>query len=206
MDQSQDIEKEKDCLRQEILKKRDALSEMEQRARSERIVERLLDSVWYQQAKKLLCYVAFKSEVRTEWLLRQALSDGKQVYCPKVQGRDMDFYRIEDVKELAAGYRGILEPAASIERSFLPEAENSQVLMIIPGAVFDAHYHRIGYGGGYYDRYLARCEKQLVTGCLYKAALAYELQLVERLPVQAHDQQVDRIVTEQRVMIMDHKG
>lgn len=206
MDPSQDIEKKKARLRQEILKQRDGLSEMEQQAKSERIVRRLLDCACYQQAKKLLCYVSYKSEVRTIWLLKQALSDGKQVYCPKVQGRDMDFYRIEDVKELAAGYRGILEPAATIERCFLPEAENNRVLMIIPGAVFDAHYHRIGYGGGYYDRYLARCEKKLVTACLYKAALAYELQLVAQLPVQAHDKQVDQIVTEARVRSTDNKG
>ena len=139
-------------------------------------------------------------------MIRQALTAGKIVFAPKVAGEEMEFWQILSVGDLHDGYRGIPEPE---ERVALPEWLQRQgetvckAMMWMPGAVFDRERHRIGYGKGFYDRYLARlrstavCQADGRTGLhLTTAALAYACQIVTRIPSEAHDVRPDLVITE----------
>ena len=156
-------------------------------------------------AKHVLCYVNYKSEVETIPIIEKCFSMKKHVYCPCVTGREMDFYEIFSLSDLKEGYRGILEPEKQEKRIFqLPQ--NESVLMIMPGAVFDRERHRIGYGGGYYDKYLAKIgseyEKNGVKLPLFSTvALAFSMQISDKVEQQEHDICPQMIVTEKEIII-----
>lgn len=212
--QENTAENRKQSLRKDILRKRNALSTEEQQEKSRRILQRLFTLEEYRKAENILCYVSWRSEVQTQELIDLALAQGRKVYCPKVhvhnlekdmktvQENRMDFYRIMGLEELRPGFQGIREPQETAEGLFAGEENRGNTLMLLPGAVFDQDsFHRIGYGGGYYDRYLARCGRLIEKGLLHTAAVAYELQLVKNLPAQEHDMRVGAIITEQRVYV-----
>ena len=112
--------------------------------------------------------------------------DGKKVYAPKVLSKtDMEFYCLSDVDDLVSGYMGIMEPSDSCEK-----ANTRNGLFIMPGLAFDYDFHRIGYGGGFYDRYLSE------DNTFIKAALAFDFQLLESIPYEEHDLKPDYIVTQ----------
>lgn len=216
MEQRQEntAENRKQSLRKDILKKRNALSTEEQKEKSRRIMQRLFEWEGYRKAENILCYVSWRSEVQTQELIELALAQGRKVYCPKVhvhnsegdmktvQENRMDFYRIMDPDELRPGFQGIREPQETAEGFFAGEENRGNTLMILPGAVFDQDsFHRIGYGGGYYDRYLAECGRLIEAGLLHTVAVAYELQLAKNLPVQEHDMRVEAIITEKRTYV-----
>ena len=105
----------------------------------------------YAAAKTIYGYLPYNQAVRTVPMLRQALLDGKQVAVPKVFGDDMKFILLPDLDAVAKGYAGIPEPIADG-----PEADDPHALVLMPGLVFDPRGHRIGYGGGFYDKFLSR--------------------------------------------------
>lgn len=193
-------------LRRHILAVRDRLAPQE-KARSDRqITERVLALKAYREAQAVLAYASYLSEVDTMFLIRQALEDGKDVFAPKVSGQEMEFWRITSTAELQGGYRGIPEPAESVSfPTWMLRQEKGvrKVLMWMPGAVFDRERHRIGYGKGFYDRYLCRLQStEGQTPCgqaafrLTTAALAYTCQVVEQIPCEAHDVRPDMLITE----------
>ena len=211
-------------LRTKILQIRDALTDEQRQINSAKIAEKVLASEEYQNAKTILTYASFRSEVNTFTLMEQAIKDGKKVYVPRIKEevqedgtrvKSMEFYQILSTDELQEGYWGAPEPEAEVERMFsigtnktednILQEENgislvkSSLLIILPGAVFDKNGNRIGYGGGFYDRYLAGRD----TGIpVCKMALAFECQLVEPgvIPIEPHDVQVDVIVTEKKTL------
>ena len=129
------------------------------------IGEKVLSHPACREAQIILAYAGYRSEVDTLPLIRQALTAGKIVFAPKVAGEEMEFWQISSVGDLHDGYRGIPEPE---ERMALPEWLQRQgetvckAMMWMPGAVFDRERHRIGYGKGFYDRYLARLRSTAV--------------------------------------------
>lgn len=195
---------EKKRIRREMLAIRDALSREEQRRASCLITERLLGHQWFYRADMLLCYVSYGSELDTRELIREALRLGKQVYVPRVlQEHRMDFYRIQKPEELEPGFHGIPEPpvtapvypgvrtaghtenneASAQCAGTLPGSNGKQALMLMPGVAFDLYGNRLGYGGGYYDRYLAaRPEFQT-----YSIGIGHSCQRVAQLPVEETD-------------------
>lgn len=198
---------------------RDALS-ADRRARySGQIVKNLTEHACYREAQTLLVYVSFRSEAATLPLIRKALADDKAVYVPRVAGREMDFFRIAALSDLEEGYRGILEPKAHITDMYTPFVSAGKTLFCMPGAVFDRAHHRIGYGGGFYDRYLARLEGAWNGGgnaglnsawndrtdggqnehCT-TAALAFACQVMPEIPWHPHDICPELIVTEQGII------
>lgn len=216
MEQRQEntAENRKQSLRKDILRKRNALSREEQQEKSRRILQRLFEWEEYRKAENILCYVSWRSEVQTQELIELALAQGRKVYCPKVHGckaeremktvqeNGMDFYRIMDPEELCPGFQGIREPQETAECFLTGEENRGNTLMVLPGTVFDQDsFHRIGYGGGYYDRYLARCGRLIEAGLLHTVAISYELQLVKNLPAQEHDMRVGAIITEKRTYV-----
>lgn len=182
-------------IRKRMLAQRDAMEPEERREKSVRICRRILSHPLFLSARYILCYVNYKSEVETIELIQEALRLGKWVYCPLVDKTEMEFYRITGIDGLHAGFHGIQEPSACEQMRYVPQkGREMQTLMIMPGAAFDRFCHRIGYGGGYYDRYLEK------AGDLPKLAAAFSVQVADAVPYEAHDVCPDVVVTETEII------
>lgn len=188
----------KEKIRKQFLQRRDAM-EPDKRAKAGRIIkERVLLMERLKEAEVIFLYAAYKSEVPTKELIQELLASGKRVALPKVNGKRMDFYEIAAWEELLPGYQGILEPKAHEAALVLPRESD---VMLLPGAAFDNRGGRIGYGGGYYDRYLQELEaagrKQpyLIGICYYRQLWK------DGLPTEEWDRQMDCIVTEKGALL-----
>lgn len=171
-------------LRRQFLNKRESLSVDQAKQWSSSICAHILESHFYQSADTILAYMPIRNEVDIRGILERSLKDKKALFLPKVQGKEMRFYQVKDLQMLHPGAYGILEPE---ERNPL---DVSKGLMLVPGVAFSKNGFRIGYGGGFYDRYL--CEKnQIVT-----VGVCYEQQLCSQLTPEVFDQPVDELVTE----------
>lgn len=184
-------------IRKKTLQMRGELSENYRMQADDKICRSLASLEGYKQAKCILSYVSYKSEVDTKKILEMAWKDGKTVAVPKVLEKNgiMEFYEIQSLQELQTGYQGIEEPDITDKCPINPEKMQEKVCMIMPGAAFDSQCNRIGYGGGFYDRYLNKHPKVMET-----IALCYEIQLVEHIPAEVLDVKPDRIITEQRII------
>lgn len=180
----------KKAIRKELLKKRDLLSKKERKEFDEVIFQKIIHLKEYQNAENLLFYVNYQSEVSTEKLISYTLTEGKKVYCPKVLSDTiMEFFQITKKEDLKEGYRGIFEPSTQYPFSV---AQNT--FMILPMTGFDHEKNRLGYGKGYYDRFLANNSNVVTCG------IAYECQKWEScLPIDVYDYKLDRIVTEKTI-------
>ena len=186
----------KSSIRKQSLALRNAMNPDECIFKSKNIMQNILSLSQVKKADYILCYAGYKSEVMTNDLIKELFKMGKQVYLPRVSGDEMDFYRISELSQLTEGYKGIPEPEEDCTDLFtkeLWEQNRDKVVMFLPGAAFSKTGARIGYGKGYYDRYLERifCEERI--------ALCYESQIVESIPVDEHDIPVTTIVTEEKI-------
>jgi 5-formyltetrahydrofolate cyclo-ligase len=183
-------------IRDEALSRRDELSKEERSLKSRAIFERLSGLEQYINADTILVYASMRSEVETDGLILDALSRGKRVFCPKTVDTHngwMVFVEISSPDELKAGYYGIREPELS--QDFHEEDyEPDRTLVIMPGVAFDNNRNRIGYSGGYYDRFLGG------HPFLQTVALSFDCQVtVEDIPSLSHDIKPELVVTESRV-------
>ena len=137
----------------------------------------------YRNAKTVYGYLPYNQEVRTVPMLEQALADGKRVAVPKVYGDEMKFIYLTDLTQVEDGYAGIPEPVADG-----PVADDPTALVLMPGLAFDKEGHRIGYGGGFYDKFLAQ-EPNHPT-----IALCYDFQMLGQLPTEEFDIPVDCVL------------
>lgn len=193
--------KQPDDLRAQVLGRRDMLTDLERREKSERIAQALLSSETLASSDSIFIYVSFRSEVETLPLIHLLLEMGKKVSVPltRVDQKRLDIVMLEDPdRDLAPGYCTIPEPTEEVAAARSIPVEELD-LIILPGSVFDERGGRFGYGGGYYDRLLA----QIPSAGRY--GLAYELQMVKKLVLQPHDQILDSIITEQRVIKVERR-
>lgn len=174
---------DKTQLRQTIRQRKRAMTEEEIQRRSAALATLFTQSDAYRQAKTIYGYLPYNQEVRTVPMLQQALADGKRVAVPKVYGDEMKFLYLEDLTQVAKGYAGIPEPIADG-----PVAHDETALVLMPGLAFDPQGHRIGYGGGFYDKFLA-AEPHHPT-----LALCYDFQMLPSLDTQEHDIPVDTVL------------
>ena len=151
--------------------------------RSTLLCRQVLDTDAYRKSKTIYGYLPFNQEVDLTILLQQALSDGKQIALPKCRGKHMDFILISDLTRIQRSSFGSPEPVDDV-----PLAADETALVIVPGLVFDRKGYRIGYGGGYYDRFLSR-EPNHPT-----VSLCYDFQIVDRLHPDPHDIPVDIVL------------
>ncbi len=172
-------------IRRLVKERRALLRPEEETENSRKILESLLSLPEYKKARQVFCYVDYNHEVHTWPILERAMADGKRTAVPKVHGKDMVFYYIEKEEDLEPGYFGIREP-----KEGLPPAGGDSVLFIMPGVAFDRAHHRIGYGGGFYDRYL-EAHPDLCT-----AAVAYECQIFDQVPFEEFDIRPSLLITE----------
>ena len=170
-------------LRRSIRERKRAMTEEEIVTRSEALGKAFVSSPLYQQADTVYGYLPYNQEVRTVSMLEQALRDGKKVAVPKVIGDEMVFIYLEDLTQVEKGYAGIPEPVADG-----PVAQDKTALVLMPGLAFDRDGHRIGYGGGFYDKFLQR-EPEHPT-----LALCYEFQMLPHLETEEHDIPVDCVL------------
>jgi len=169
-------------------------------AKSSRIQEFLFELPEFKAAKAVSFYVTKPSsgEVETEQMIKASLRMGKRVLLPVVEktAKKLALSELKDFDtELAPGAFNVPEPKQSFRRP-IPARECD--LIIVPGVVFDLHGYRLGFGGGYYDRLLHEIAS-LRRGIPF-VGLAYELQVVDRLPHTRHDVAVHILVTEERVL------
>lgn len=208
-----DVTLDKKAIRKAALAAREALGREERKRGALLLTERILGHQWFYGSEEILCFVSYGSEIDTGEIMTEALRLGKRVYVPKVLPGDnneashhneasnhnevshhsealrhrnflrMEFFRIEDMSQLIPAYRGILEPSGDSERYVYTAERAKRTLMLMPGAAFDSFRNRIGYGGGFYDRYLAdREELQLRT-----IAVGFKCQMVEEIPTESTD-------------------
>ena len=171
-------------MRAQIRAKKRAMTESQIVSASARLGELFRSCELYQNAKTIYGYLPYNQEVRTVPMLEQAIRDGKRVAVPKCYDRDMKFIYISDFeKEVAPGYANIPEPIADE-----PVADDKTALVLMPGLAFDPQGHRIGYGGGFYDRFLAE-EPDHPT-----LALCYGFQMVEHLETEEFDIPVNQVL------------
>jgi 5-formyltetrahydrofolate cyclo-ligase len=188
------LKAKKELLRHEVLAKRDALSAEERLKKSSEIVSRLLKQPDIIKAKNIFTYVSFRSEVNTHGMLNSFLDQGKAVSVPftDMNKKMIIASIIKSVKnDLVPGTFGISEPVAE---KLCPMLVDDIDIVIMPGAAFSDKGCRIGYGGGFYDRFL---QKNRISSY----ALAFDFQIVDEVPFSPeYDLKVDYIVTEKRII------
>ena len=173
----------KAALRKQVLKIRDQLTPEERNRSAVLLTERICGHQWFYRSDILLAFVSYGSEIDTTEIIEEAIRRGKKVYVPRIEGNEMNFYRVNDLTTLEIGYKGIREPARDAEPFHYYAEQADRVLMLMPGAVFDHSRNRCGYGKGFYDRYLADKEalQQRTIG------IGFRCQLIEELPAQEWD-------------------
>ncbi len=185
---TQDIRPVKNRLRAECKQKRTALSDSEKVQMDARLTDRFFASRPYRENDMLFCYVSTEIEVDTREILRRAIADGKTVAVPRcVDGtREMDFYILQDMSALESGSFGVLEPNPALCRKV---TDFSEGLCIIPALAFDKSGYRLGYGKGYYDRFLAKFSGETL-------GLVYDCCFYDSLPHGKFDRAAQWILTE----------
>lgn len=186
----------KNAIRQQILAARARLSPQERQVKSESVGRRLFDLPEFCKSRTVLFFVGFGTEVSTISMIERAVEQGKTVVAPRVC-EDSDHLELRQVsnpaKELSEGAMGILEPKRAC-----PEVPLGRIdLIIVPAVAWDSEGYRVGYGGGFYDRLLARNENGITVG------LGFECQIVQQVPRAQHDLGVDMLITEERVLRFD---
>ena len=205
-------------IRKRILEQRNAMRLEEVYAKSVAVFEHLCTLRAYDAAKIVLMYMDYKNEVMTGGFIKRCMGDGKRVVLPKVEHisaidkgigygkvssgsgngilgicHDLRVYEINDVeRDTLPGFKGIPEPRNTVLNRINPTEID---LAIIPGVAFDSVRNRLGYGAGFYDKFLPR----LRTDCV-KTGVAYSLQLVDRIPAGRYDIPMDIVFTEDKII------
>ena len=188
-------------LRKEILARRNALSVQEREEKSIEIARKVIALEEFENSNKILLYAPIRSEVKTSNIYMEARRLRKAVYYPRVLGDEMEFYFVDETTELETSKYGIREPKVEEVKQFVPNTQD-KIFILMPGAVFDEDGNRIGYGGGYYDKYLHWLASRISLENICKVAVAFACQVVElgKIEPEIHDVQADFIVTENQVI------
>ena len=174
---------DKEELRRSIREQKRAMTEEQIVSASEKLGQLFAATEAYQKAETIYGYLPYNQEVRTVPMLQRAIDDGKKVAVPKVFGDEMKFIYLDDLMAVEKGYAGIPEPVADG-----PVADDREALVLMPGLAFDPQGHRIGYGGGFYDKFLA-AEPNHPT-----VALCYAFQMLPELQTEEFDIPVDCVL------------
>lgn len=183
----------KQTLKQEITAKRKSLSKEEIKEKSNKIKDKLFSLDEFKNSKNIMFYISFNNEVDTHKIIKELLKE-KKIIVPYVTKKNpiLQLSELKNFNELEPKNLGILEPKENFIREFSLKKLD---LVIVPGLVFDKNGHRIGYGYGYYDRFLKKLDKDVK-----KIGVACEFQIVEKIPEERHDVPMDLIITEKRVL------
>ncbi|MCF6460432.1 5-formyltetrahydrofolate cyclo-ligase [Clostridium sp. Cult3] len=192
---------DKKVLRKQILDKRSQLTPQEIKEKSKSIENRLFSLVEYKQSNFIFSFISFRDEVHTHEIIKTSLDNGKRIGVPitVVEPRKLLVSEIKDFdEELEMGYYDILAPKEEYQRIVSPDLVD---LVLVPGVAFDERGYRVGYGGGYYDRFFSGLKRDVV-----KIGLCYELQISSQVPIDSYDIPVDYILTERRLIKCRNKN
>jgi 5-formyltetrahydrofolate cyclo-ligase len=180
-------------IRASILSRRNSMSRSEIDKKSFLIKEQLFGLEGFQEARSILFYVSYGSEVATHEMIRECLASKKKVVvpCTDTKNRQISLSELRGWDDLGVGAYHIQEPRVECRCEVPFDAVD---LIVVPGIAFDCAGHRIGHGMGYYDRLLSASTNAMKIG------VAFELQLVEKIPAEHHDVSVDMIITEKRMI------
>jgi 5-formyltetrahydrofolate cyclo-ligase len=179
----------KQALRNQMREKRKSLSADLYAEKTERIHKNLESLKEYQEAEDILFYLSKDDEIATRTLIDNALKNGKNVYVPCIQGDQLIVCPITEKSVLQIGPFGVLEPVDQDDCAHPKELD----LVLVPGLAFDYRGHRLGYGKGYYDRFLKQTEA-------FKIGLAFEDHVLSELPIEPHDVPLNLIITESQLL------
>ncbi|MCI7260359.1 MAG: 5-formyltetrahydrofolate cyclo-ligase [Selenomonas sp.] len=180
----------KKALRASIKQKRRALSIEYRQQASRKMQAELTKLPCYQAAEYIMLYMAMQDEVQLDELIAMVLKDGKKAVIPLVTGAGlMEAVELSDMADLVPDKYGIKTVSEEKRRLIAPDKID---LIIVPGVAFDKAGHRLGMGGGFYDRFMLRASRAV------RAALAYDCQLLVAVPAEVHDLTVDYIITEKQ--------
>lgn len=184
----------KNRLRSEMLEKRDRMSLDDNKRFSDTICRSIIALSSYEAAKTVMCFLSFRSEINTKTLVLNILESGRRLVVPTVdfETKTLRLSHLESMADLVPGPYGILEPKAS---AFRPAAPAEPDIILVPGAVFDLKGHRIGYGGGYFDKFLPMTRADALS-----IGLCFDFQIVPSVDPLAHDRPVDLVVSEKRMI------
>ena len=176
-------------LKQSIIQKRNSLTKQEIIERSIKIKNNLFNFEQYKKSNNVMFFVSYNGEVFTHEMIKEALK-AKTIVVPKVENNQIVPSLILDFENLVpSGKFGILEPIEAMKI-----AHKNIGLVLVPGIAFDLQGNRIGYGLGFYDKFLRQVPKSVKIG------LAFEFQIVDEIPHEGHDIPVDFVVTEERII------
>ncbi|MBL7054519.1 5-formyltetrahydrofolate cyclo-ligase [Candidatus Woesearchaeota archaeon] len=185
----------KQTLKKQIIKKRNSLTEQEVKEKSKKIIGNLKALEEFQKAKNILFYVSVNNEVDTHEIIKELLkAEEKNIIVPyTMRGKPRIFLsKLKDFTELEPRSFGILEP----KEKYIKGVDKGKLdLIIVPGIAFDKNGHRIGYGYGYYDRFLKTINEDTV-----KIGLAYKFQIIEKIPEEEHDVPLNIIVMAKEII------
>lgn len=186
----------KEYIRKQVEDARHRLGECweEEQERNQRLLEKAREQKEFAEADEIYLYASHRHEAGTMELAAMWLKEGKRLAFPRVEGQEIYFYWVDSLDDLECGYRGILEPQKGCTR-----AENGFAPVLVPGVAFDWQGGRIGYGGGYYDRFFERENEHKKIG------YAFAFQVYEKVPLQEHDIKMDLLVTEDRQAVKIEK-
>lgn len=184
---------DKKMLRKEILEKRNNLDLVKKEEMDRKILNKFYETQYYKKAEKIFIYISYASEINTKEIINKALKDNKKIYVPRTEFkiRHMDAVEIKSLDNLEESSYGILEPSKEV----LNIDPNELDLIVVPGVAFDKSGGRMGYGAGFYDRYFKKIKKENINK-IVKLALAYEVQMLDKVPMNEQDVPVDYIITE----------
>ena len=186
---------EKKVIRKQIFAARKACTDNQVEEWSKIIADKVAELPAFKNSERILAYVDYNHEVMTRFIIEEAWKAGKEVAVPKVVGKDMIFYKFLDFSQLEEGYFGIPEPA----RGETVDWADPKTAIIMPGVAFDRQNHRVGYGGGFYDRFLEKHTE------IQRVAVAFDFQMVEEVPTEPTDICPHIIVTEKEICYLDEK-
>ena len=191
----EEASRKKSIIRKQILESRKLMKNSEVIDKSKTICEKIAELDEYKNSKTVLMYYSYNNEVETFMLLKKALEDGKIVAFPKAELVDgqpnLDFYIIDSLDCFKSGYKGIMEP--DIYGCELKKFEGCADVCLVPGVAYTKSGKRIGYGKGFYDRYLKNNDHKTLIG------MSYELQLVDDFCGEDTDVSMDMVVTEKNI-------
>ena len=190
-----EIKEAKKEQREKVLGYRNRLTDKELLKKSLEVKKKLFELEKFIQADLIMFYIDFRKEVKTEFMIKEALNLGKRVVVPisQVEDRSLLLSELKDYdKELELGTYDILEPK---EEYIRPVEYEELDMVLVPGVAFDEELNRLGYGGGYYDRFSAKLADEVD-----RVALAFEIQIVEEVVTGEYDLPVDKILTEERII------
>jgi 5-formyltetrahydrofolate cyclo-ligase len=188
---------DKKILRKEIIEKRNSFDLFKREQMDKEIYIKFYETQYYKNAEKIFIYISYASEINTKEIIRKALKDNKKIYVPRTElkTRHMDAVEITSLDNLIESTYGILEPSKEA-----PHIDPNELdLIVVPGVAFDKNGGRMGYGAGFYDRYFKKIKKENIKK-IVKLALAYELQMLDEVPMNEQDVPVDYIITENQII------